>query len=346
VNNTQLPIYSASLTAVSDSEVRVSLKTALDVPAGLTVGLDPFELFLYNSDTTGGFFPYTSVNLPYQAVNGHTVIELQNQTVGIGNRTEINKWLQRVVYNKTTEISVRADTNAHLGAIKAGIHLEKTVTINGLNQLAGVSLDNIKIVLPPDEDGTNLIGNFTLPNWSDLTMGLGNLTFNAWSGNVIIGNATILNVNLSPGNTTLPFRGQIFIDTLVANIGSVISSQASVLSTGNLVVGVSGNKTLVNGEHITYLEDVLNNIKIFTSVPIIQALGDLLDSVSGSDPTTDLGGIIGLIEQLLGSGGPLAGLLGGLGNLTSLVNLSSIFEGNVRREETFNAIREAVVLPI
>lgn len=345
MNNTQLPIYGATLTAISDSEVEVSLSTALDVPAGLTVALDSFVLDLYNSDTQGGFYPYTSVTLPSESVSGHTIIEVKNQTVAVGNRTEIHKWLQRILYNQTTDISVRADTTAHLGAIKAGIHLEKTVTIDGLNQLAGVKLDNIKIILPPEEDGTNLIGNFTLPNWSTLTIGLGNLTFNAWAGNVIIGNATILNVYLPPGNSTLPFRGQIFIDTLISNLGSVISSQANLLESGNLVVGISGNKTTVNGEHITYLENVLNEIKIFTEVPIIQALGDILDSVSGTDPTVDLGGILGLISDLLGSSGPIGDLLGGLGNLTSLFNLSSIL-GNSRRAETLRAIQEAVVLPI
>lgn len=319
VNNTELPIYNGSIKALSNDQVLIGLETALDVPAGLTVTLDGFELFLYNSDTEGGISPYTSVNLPGQSVNGHTVIQIANQIVNVGNRTELNKWLTKTVYNKTTDISVVADTTAHLGAIRAPIHLQNTVTIDALDKLDGVRLDSVRIVLPPEADGTNLIGNFTLPNWSPLTMGLGNLTFNAWAGDVIIGNATLLDVELPPGNSTRSFRGQIFIDVLVGNLGRIISSQAGAIASGNLLVGISGNSSIVAGEHITYLEDVLNNIRIDTEVPLIQALGDLLDSVSGDDPTLDLSGIVGLLGQFLGSDGPLSGLLDGL-NLTQIFN--------------------------
>ncbi|KAI0178137.1 hypothetical protein BJ166DRAFT_600766 [Pestalotiopsis sp. NC0098] len=319
VNNTELPIYNGSIKALSNDQVLIGLETALDVPAGLTVTLDGFELFLYNSDTQGAISPYTSVNLPEQSFNGHTVIQIANQIVNVGNRTELNKWLTKTVYNKTTDISVVADTTAHLGAIRAPIHLQKTVTIDALDKLDGVRLDSVRIVLPPEADGTNLIGNFTLPNWSPLTMGLGNLTFNAWAGDVIIGNATLLDVELPPGNSTRCFRGQIFIDVLVGNLGRIISSQAGAIASGNLLVGISGNSSTVAGEHITYLEDVLNNIRIDTQVPLIQALGDLLDSVSGDDPTLDLSGIVGLLGQFLGSDGPLSGLLDGL-NLTQIFN--------------------------
>ncbi|KAF3018872.1 hypothetical protein E8E14_008466 [Neopestalotiopsis sp. 37M] len=328
VNNTDLPIYNGSIKAISNDQVVIGLQTALDVPAGLTVKLDGFELSLYNSDTPGKISPYTSVSLSGQSVKGHTVIQIANQTVNIGNRTELNKWLTKTVYNKTSDISVIADTTAHLGAIKAAIHLQKTVTINALNKLDGVKLDSLRIVLPPEDDGTNLIGNFTLPNWSPLTMGLGNLTFNALAGDTIIGNVTILNVELPPGNSTRSFRGQIFLDVLVGNLGKIISSQASAITTGNILVGISGNSSTVDGEHISYLEDVLNNVRIDTEVPIIQALGDLLDSVSGDDPTLDLSGIVGLLGQFLGSDGPLSGLFGGL-NLTQIIGGRDVSASNL-----------------
>jgi hypothetical protein len=341
VDDTNLPIYEGSIKALSDTQVSVGLRTALDVPAGLTVSLDGFVLYLYNSDSEG-FNPYTSVSLSPETVKGHTVISIQDQVVDIGNRTELNKWLQRTLSNKTSDISVRGDTTAHLGALKAPIHLEKTVSINGLNELAGVKLNSLRIVLPPEADGSNLIGNFTLPNWSPLTMGLGNLTFNTMAGDTIIGNATILNVELPPGNSTREFRGQIFLDVLIANIGKVISSQTDVLRTGNIVVGITGNSTIVNGEHITYLENVLNNVRIDTPVPIIQALGDLLDSVTGENPTLNITSIIGLIGDFLDSSGPLSGLLGGL-NLAQ--SLSTIRDTNADHHEALRLIKESVVLP-
>lgn len=342
MDDTSLPIYNGVINALSDSQVSLGLSTALDVPAGLTVSLDPFVMHLYNADSEG-FYPYTSLSLPGETVKGHTVISISNQIVDVGNRTELNKWLNSALNNKTTSISVRADTTAHLGALKAPIHLEKTVDINGLDKLAGVSLDSIRIILPAEADGTNLIGNFTMPNWSPLTMGLGNLTFNTLAGDLIIGNATILNVELPPGNSTCAFRGQIFLDVLIANIGEIISSQSNLLSSGNLVVGITGNKTTVNGQHITYLENVLNNVRIDTEVPIIQAFGDLLGSVSGDNPTLNLTGIVGLIGDLLGSDNPLSGLLGGL-NLTK--SLVTIRDTKPDHAEALRLLKESVVLPM
>lgn len=343
MNNTNLPIYNATIKAISNDQVIIGLETALDVPAGLTVTLDAFDLYLYNSDTGGPFSPYTSVALTSQTVSGHTVITVTNQTVNVGNRTELNKWLAKTLYNTTTDISVRADTTAHLGAIKAPIHLEKTVTIDALRKLDGVSFNEVRFVLPPEEDGTNLIGNFTLPNWSPLTIGLGNLTFNVWAGNIIIGNATILDVELPPGNSTKAFRGQIFIDVLVKNLGKVISSQASAITSGDIIVGISGNKTTVNGEHITYLENVLNTIRIDTKVPLLQALGDLLDSVSGDDPTLDMSGIVGLIGDLLGSDGPLSGLFDGL-NLTRSATASR--RTLSEREAAATFLKDSLIVPL
>lgn len=34
----------------------------------------------------------------------------------------------------------------------------------GINNLAGFEFTNVAVVFPPDPDGTNLVGNITLPN--------------------------------------------------------------------------------------------------------------------------------------------------------------------------------------
>ena len=127
--------------------------------------------------------------------------------------------------------------------LKADIHLEKTVSIPALQQLKGVKLDSVTLKLPPEADGTNLRGMITLPNWSILTMGLGNVTLNAWAGKVLVGSATILDVVLPPGNTTMPFYGTLDVKALVSNLGAVIASQSRALATGAVELGVSGNST-------------------------------------------------------------------------------------------------------
>ena len=311
------------LKAVSDDTVIVGLKTGLSVPAGLTVKLDAMELYLYNKEAPE-FWPYTSVPLDKQTVSGKTEITVAEQEVHVGNRSELNAWLTDMLYSKQTDISVKGKTRAHLGALNFNIKLDKTVRINALNELSGFALKDAQIKLPPDEDGTNLIGNLTLPNWSDLTIFLGNLTFNANAGDLRIGTTSVFDVLLPPGNSTLPFRGQLFLDELMDNVLDVLGSQSTALTQGALELVVSGNKTTIDGQHITYLENVLNPARIHAQIPIMQLLTDMLKSVRNGNLKLDslgdyLGpGIGGFLDDLFGgnstdgdSGGLVEEIMGG-----------------------------------
>lgn len=306
------------------------------MPAGLTVGLDPLQLWLYNKQTPE-FRPYTMVPLAKQSVHGHTEIQVRETIVQVDDRDELYTWLKTMLYQKQAQISVKGNTTAHLGKLHFGIKLKKTVTIDALDTLRGFALTDSALLLPPDKDGTNLIGNLTLPNWSALKIGLGNLTFNAYAGDTLIGNVAVYDVLLPPkSNSSLAFRGEIFIPTVLQNLGPILSSQSDALSQGNIEIAISGNSTKVNGEHITYLERVLNEAHIMSQVPIIQLLVDVVRSVL--DGNIDLGGLgkalvdgLGpLIDGLFdGSDGdnPLGDLLGG--NITSAeakTSLSSILE--------------------
>ncbi|KAK8048159.1 hypothetical protein PG994_009889 [Apiospora phragmitis] len=298
VDDTDLPIKNATLKAVSSDLIKVSLTTSLNVPKGLTVGLDEFSLYMYNPDTAGsGVYPYLSLDMKGLSLSGDTDITVQDQMLRVSNHTELDRWLNRIFVDTTTELSVRGDTTAHLGALKMPIHLAKTVPLAGLRKLDGMRLDAIKLA-----DGTNIVGNFTLPNWSILTMDLGNITLDILADEIVLGTATIFDVFLPPGNHTLPFRGQLHIPTLMENFGGLLSSQGASLTKGQLMLGVRGNCTEVDGQRISYLENVLNNLVIMTDVPVAQVLGDLADSVAGRNASVSLDGLLGLAGDVLGQG--------------------------------------------
>ena len=308
VDKTDLPISSATLKALSDDEVIIGLSTSLTVPGGLTVKLDPIDLFLHNKFTPG-FVPYTMVSLDGQTVKGKTDISVENMTVGVGDRDELNKWLNLMLFEEETDISVKGNTTAHLGALNFNVKLEKTVRVAALNELKGFKLESTRIRMPAEEDGTNLVGSLTLPNWSDLTIGLGNLTFNAWAGDLLIGSTSVYDVVLPPGNSTLPFRGELFLDTIMDNLLDILGSQAHALTSGVMEIGVSGNKTTVDGEHITYLERVLNEAHIMSQIPIMQLISDAMGSIRDGD--LELNGLGDVLGD--GVGSLLDGLFGGDG---------------------------------
>lgn len=308
VDDADLPINGGSIIAVSDDAVKIGLETSLSVPGGLTVKLDPFELWLYNKNATE-FQPWSMVPMEQWTVSGKTDISIKDQVVGVGNRSELNIWLSDMLYNKESQISARGNTTAHLGALGFDVKLDKTVAVDGLWSLEGYNLRDSRLLLPPREDGVNIVGNMTLPNWSILDIGLGNLTFNAWAGDFLLGNVAVFNVFLEPGNTTLPFEGQLFLDTIFENLVDILGSQTTALTAGSLEIGISGNSTMVDGEHITYLESVLNEAHFFSRVPITQLLTDFLAGVG--DGSVKLEGLLDvlsdgfgpLLDDLLGGGG-------------------------------------------
>lgn len=307
VDDTNLPIFGGTLIAMSDDSVKIGLNTALTVPGGLSVKLEALELWLYNKGA--GFIPWSMVPLDGQTVSGRTEINVVDQVVGVGDREQLHEWLSHMLYDKTADISAKGNTTAHLGALNFGVKLDKTVTIDALRELEGFSLADSQLLLPPREDGVNIVGNMTLPNWSILTIGLGNLTFNAWAGDRLIGNVAVFDVLLEPGNSTLPFEGELFLDAVFENLVEVLGSQSSALGSGSLEVGISGNSTIVDGEHITYLENVLNEAHILSRVPIMQLLTDVLASVRDGGISLD-----GLLDVISDGAGPLLDdLLGGQG---------------------------------
>ncbi|KAK8139452.1 hypothetical protein PG984_002832 [Apiospora sp. TS-2023a] len=338
VDDTDLPIKNATLKAVSSDLIQVSLTTSLNVPKGLKVGLDEFSLYMYNPETQGGFYPYLSLDMKAMTLSGDTDISVTDQMLRVSNHTELDSWLNRTFNDATTALNVRGDTTAHLGALKMPIHLAKTVPLAGLRKLDGVKLDGIKLILPPETDGTNIVGTFTLPNWSILTMDLGNITLDILAGDkeILLGTATIFDVVLPPGNHTMPFRGQLYIPTLVENFGGVLSSQGDSLASGKLTLGVRGNRTEVDGQRIGYLEHVLNNMLLMTDVPVAQLLGDVADSVAGKNASVSLDGLLGVAGQALGEGlqSGLEKLLKGFNLTTTTPLLPSLFPDGGAGEET------------
>lgn len=113
-------------------------------------------------------------------------------------------------------------------------------------------------------------------------------------GDILLGNGTIENVQLAPGNNTVPLRGTLDISTALANIGTLLAAESNALSDGNLMLSASGNSTVYDGVHIPYFEKVLNNLTISADVPVLQVLFGTLAGLISSNS-----GIISNITSIL-----------------------------------------------
>ncbi|TGJ80104.1 hypothetical protein E0Z10_g8665 [Xylaria hypoxylon] len=287
VDNQKLPIVRGTFQALSPTQLSVSLETELDTP--LPADLDPTTLFVYNKDTPD-YSPFINITLPKIHANHKTPVMITNQIVTVTNETELLRWFDRVFDLPNVELSVKGKTTVHLGALKMTSNIGKTIKTTSLNHLEGFGITNLRLVFPPLENGTNIRGTLNLPNAGALTLGLGDLTLNLFSGDIKLGFVTIYDLVLPPGNNTRNFDGQLYLNELVPNIGAILDSQSAALADGNIELRAVGNSTIVNGMHIGYVEQVLNKKSLVSTVPVIKLLSDVISSFSsnGNASLTDL----------------------------------------------------------
>jgi hypothetical protein len=155
-----------------------------------------------------------------------------------------------------------------------------------LNQFSGLSISDATLLLPAKSDGTNLIGNLTLPNPSVLTLQVGTLTLNISSGDLPIGNVSITDVTLKPGDNTYPLSGVLDLKKVIENLGEVLKSQASLLKTGNLTLNAKTSSIYWNDTLVPYYTDVLRTLTLTTAVGIGDIVKNTLKSfVNGKNLT-------------------------------------------------------------
>ncbi|RSM09133.1 hypothetical protein CEP52_004250 [Fusarium oligoseptatum] len=302
LNGQKLPIDSGALQALSPTHVNMSLHTYLDTPLG--VKIDPVDLYLYNKNTKP-YSPFFKLHLPEQHVNHKTDLTVTNQTLLVVDEKELLIWFNQFFDEPKVKLSLKGEPNINLGSLKYKRGLDKTIEVPSLNYLNGFGLRDMEFMLKSNDTKYNMKGHLNIPNSGVLTLGLGNLTFNLMSGETRVGLVNLYDLQLRPGNNSVPFDGNFFFDELVPNLSEILDSQQEPLSHGYIELAATGNSTIVNGEHVKYIEGVLNKKHIKFTVPIITLLGDVVGGLLGADQDSLLGifgGAIGnstLFEHLL-----------------------------------------------
>ena len=301
IDKQDMPVKGGAFVAMSSDKLKINLDTVLDTP--LPARIDPTKLSLYNKKTPG-FFPFVNVTLPEQHLDGTTDVIVKDQIVTVSNETELITWFEDVFDYPSVDLSFRGDPVVNLGKLKSTAHIDKTVQAKSLNKLKGFAIEQLSLVVPPAENGTNIEGTLNLPNWGTLTIGIGDLSLNLMSGDIRIGLITVYDVYIPPGNNSKYFNGQLYFDTLIQNFGTILTSQGDALSSGNVQIDATGNATVVDGQHIGFVEAVLNNRRVTSTAPIVKLLGDVVGSVTGSNVSLSdmIGGVFGnssLVEDIL-----------------------------------------------
>ena len=123
-------------------------------------------------------------------------------------------------------------------------------------------------MLTADAQGNNINGTVFVPNPTVISFALGNVTYNTYVNDTLIGNTTINNFMLNRGNHSYPFLGY-------SNQSLVLNMLQTTYKDGKLPVRIVGESVVYNGEHLTYYEASIKNNVQHAVLDIAKALSEI-----------------------------------------------------------------------
>ena len=130
LNDADLPIYAARILDPTPDTVSFSIDTSLKIPAGLSVRIDPFSLSLFNREAKP-MVPVLDLSVDSYKLKGTTNISIITNNTAVLDRAQFIQTLTKAVYSKRFTLSAKGSTTGHLGALKAGVTLDKDVELDG-----------------------------------------------------------------------------------------------------------------------------------------------------------------------------------------------------------------------
>ena len=128
---------------------------------------------------------------------------------------------------------------------------------------------------------------------------MGTITLDLKSGDMdlIIGNATVNDVTLRPGNNTFPLRGVLDLKKVLANLSEVLGSQSAAIRTGGLSLTAVTRTIVSNGTLIPYYTKVLGSLPLVANVGIGDVLKNTLKYLGREGGLNLTGALSGLIDD-------------------------------------------------
>lgn len=121
-----------------------------------------------------------------------------------------------------------------------------------------------------------MVGTVYIPNPTVMTLTMGNVTFNNYIAGTetLIGNTTLTELVLKPGNNTLPMKS-------IVDQSLVITQLVSTYKDGMLPIDIVGSTVVYNGQHLSYFENALKGNKQSITLDVGSALKKIGLNIGG-----------------------------------------------------------------
>ncbi|OBT88356.1 hypothetical protein VE02_02281 [Pseudogymnoascus sp. 03VT05] len=210
----------------------------------------------------------TQIGMPQiHAHHPDTNIVITDQKAMIVDMDQVTAFAKQVLTQESIEVRMEGKTKLHLGALPVNsVNYNSSITFKALNGLKGFNITEPKVNLMAAPGEPNLTGMTLIPNPSVLTVELGKVMMHiSTKEKGLIGNSTIDNFVLKPGQNLLPMNA--IVDTALA-LGSV-DKQGMV----NMII--VGQTAVYNGVHLPYYEAALKSHTLTLAVDLQSLLGSI-----------------------------------------------------------------------
>ncbi|KAN0106018.1 Protein of unknown function (DUF3712) domain containing protein [Hyaloscypha variabilis] len=253
------------LNPTSDSIV-LTQEVILHSPSIYTPTLDSFTAASWLV-TNGTFGPTPMLMIPMPQIHAlHPVSNhsVENLNITIANLQQVTDYATALITQENVTTALTGKTKLHEGKLPVvNINYNSSSTYKGLNGLQGFNVTDVRVNLTAKAGEPNLSGFAFIPNPSVVTVALGNVTLTLSTTKGVVGNSTINDMTLVPGNNSLPMTSIVDIDAL-----------SDSLVNGFVTLSISGQSAIYNGEHLTYYESALKSNVLSLDMNVAQIIKD------------------------------------------------------------------------
>jgi len=268
VNESSIEFTEIDFLDPTSESIVLTQKAILHSPSMYTPTLDSFTASLWLV-TNGTFGAAAMMQIPMpqiHALHPESTSEVKGINASIENLEQVTNYATTVLTQEYVTTALTGRTKLHEGKLPTTwVNYNSSSTYKGLNGLKGFNVTGVKINLTATPDTPNLSGFAYIPNPSVLTVAMGNVTLIISTPKAgILGNSTINDMTLVPGNNTLPMTG-------ILDQNKVLSSMNS--TTGIVTLTITGNSSTYNGQHLTYYESALQSNVLTLDMNVFAVLG-------------------------------------------------------------------------
>ncbi len=202
-------------------------------------------------------------------INKSTKIDIRQGTLRINDSDALVGWADRFIDSESLPFDVRVKgLDVFLGSLSYSFDLSRPVFINGLRGLGDITINEVKLLLPPVSN-KNVQANITFSNPSSLSVQVGNVTVELYVNDIRIGDALAYDVSLVPGVTNVFIDALVDIPTIINSLGQIVRGQALQLPAGYVTIQLKVTSFTMYGEKIEFLGALLKKRVLAGKVPLV-----------------------------------------------------------------------------